>query len=143
MSKTEHDAQELVDKFLVDYPTMTKREVLDRFNELKTAISTSEDYGTCLEYMQENFQSWNSKGKNIHREPFAQFIEDEIEILNYEGGYEGSGEYCEEVIEFKSKGLILKQEGAYYSYDGTHWAAQYEAVEAKEVLVFKYVPVEL
>lgn len=64
-----------------------------------------------------------------------------LKVEESEGGGEGEGEYVKRVFSFNLPGaesVYLVVNGCYYSYDGTHWDAEFTRVYPREVLVTRY-----
>lgn len=60
-----------------------------------------------------------------------------IEIVKYDGGYEGGGSEIELVIRTVSTGQLFKKQGSYSSYEGEQWDGELkETREVERMVVF-------
>ena len=116
------------EEFVENYQYLDANLILQYFNDLfKTPCG--QDRGTTHDML------YNGNPSNAIKD----FLKNEIQIVKDEGGGEGGGEYCFQVIHFKSKDVYLGINGTYYSYDGHYWPDPYYQVFPKEVTVTEYV----
>lgn len=120
-----------IQDFILQYPVLTEKEVVQGWNKL---FKNSQQ---CTDWSGDG-AAWDTITDVLSEEDGArEFFDSEVVQIVSEGG-EGEGEYAYEVLHFKSKGIYLRIDGSYYSYDGFFWPDDYYTVEPQEKTIIIY-----